>query len=237
MKPRRTDVIATTVGVLAAVLVTGGVKAAIVRARIDDRVESLTKGWPFDDATRTRMGRVVERELRPVFASPAFDRFLKENPGREAQLPPRGMVRLNDAELAAHLAIKKRLAFASEAVCACAWDGQECSQADNLRALSMLSDEELGTWYLISARATLAELEATEPPPSRASDYDEGIRAIIDGLGTSERERFLEVSVGNAVSKTDKCFAMRTLFTRLEALEPALRARFTRAMLNVAATR
>jgi hypothetical protein len=249
----RSDVVATVVGVLAALVVTWGMKGWLARARVDERIATYTDGWPVDEDTRLRMGRLMERELRPVLSHPGFDDYRQgEMTGpswsRESEeaalqgspasrLEARGRGRLPDADLASYQDLRKRMAFASARACSCTWSAERCTQADVIDGLSRLSDDELSTWYRLSARAILAELNATTRPPVDPEDLDDGMASVVGALPEEERARFQAVVEGKATADADKCFAARALFTGLEALAPGQRARFTRALVIGAARR
>jgi hypothetical protein len=244
------DLLLTVVGVLAAVVVTLGVRQCLVWGRIEARVEVLTSTWAVAPEHRVRMGRIFERELRPLLSSPRFDRYVDEQmaafgaSGRPDELAAfrnnlgsaleeRGRARLPDADLAVFLALRTRIAHTSERVCACNFDSSPCSPADVMDGLARLTDDELAAWYRLAAKAGLAELEADAPAPSTQASFDEGIQAIIDGLSPQERERFLAVWQGRSVDRGEQCFAIRTIFAGAKSLEPAMRARFTRALANL----
>src|SRR5438552_2115718 len=111
----------TVAGTPARPRATWGCKALLVRARVDDRTAAYTDGWPVDEETRLRMGRVMERELRPVLSSPRFDDYrqgemsgprwsrgseeaaLQGSPA--SRLEARGRYRLPDADLATYQAL------------------------------------------------------------------------------------------------------------------------------------
>jgi hypothetical protein len=246
----RADLVVTVVGVLAALAVTLGVRQCLVWGRVEQRIELMTAGWPVAAEDRVRMGRSLERELRPLFSSPRFDRFVHDQvaarraSGRfddEASfskslgsaLEAKGRPRLADADLAIYQALKRRLVHASERACACHWDPAPCSPADVMDGLARLSDDELATWYRISAQAALAELAAEGPVPSTQASLEAGNQAIIDRLSPPDRERFLAVWEGRSSDRGEQCFAIRALFDGLQSLDPALRARYTRALANL----
>lgn len=246
----RADLLVTVVGLLAAFAVTLVVKQALVRGRIEQNAELLTAGWPFSREDRLRMGRIFERELRPLFASPLYDRFVRDQtaafrasgqPGDESSflkslgsaLEARGRARLTDAELATYQALVRRMVHASERACACNWDPSRCTRADVLDGIGRLSDEELASWYRLAAKASLAELAADSPVPSTQASFEQGLQAIIDRLGPNDRDRFLAVLEGRRTEREEQCFAVRTMLAQAQKLDPDLRARFTRALANL----
>jgi hypothetical protein len=224
----RVDVVATVVGLLAALLVTWGVKEGLARVKVDERVERLTQTWPVDKQTRHRIGRVMEREIRPLLANP---RFIGDSAEGFQQLR-RGLARLSDAELAAYQAVRKKAVFASERACVCLWDHTGCSLADDLDGLARLSEPDIAVWYGTNARAVLAELDATSEIrlPSQADFYAAGT-AIEEGLPEADRRRLLAFLKGRSDGGAETCFALRTLCSGLESLDPARRATFTRGLI------
>ena len=232
-RPDRAEIVATVAGVLAALAVTWGVKELISRQRIDDRVESLTKGWPLDATSKQRLGRALERSVRPMLASARYEEYLQQRQTGSRPLGSRGgLARLTDGELAQYQLLKRRLAEVSERACACELTARGCTRAEHLQALSLLSDVEVDAWYRLWARAKLAELEATEPLPSFAADYQEGLDAIVAPLPAADGDRLRAALEGRVTEPAESCQALRTLHRGLDALDPQRRASFTRALAS-----
>jgi hypothetical protein len=237
-RPDRADIVATVVGVLAALALTWGVKEIISRQRIDERVEAMTKSWPLDATSKQRLGRAWERSMRPVLASARYEEYLEQRRTGSPQLGSRGgLARLTDAELAQYQLLKRRLAEVSERACACELAAQRCTQAEHLQALSLLSDAEVDAWYRLWARAKLAELEATAPLPSFLGDYQQGLDAIVEPLSAVDGDRLRAALAGRVTEPAERCQALRSLYGGLDALDPQRRARFTRAMASAVGRR
>jgi hypothetical protein len=223
-RPDRIDLIATVAGVLAALAATWGVKAGLVRFRADEAVEAYTGSWKVDSQTKRRLGRVIERELRSVFAHPHAD--------RAASLWNNAPLWLSDTDLATYQSLRKRMAFASERACACFWDVRSCAQGDIVYGQAELSDDELAVWYRLQARAVLARLDDAPPVPVDERELDAGTGLILRAMTDADRARFNEVTEGRATERADLCFAARALFTGIEKFEPVRQGRFIRALMS-----
>jgi hypothetical protein len=228
-RPDRVDVIATVAGVIAALAATWGVKAALVRYRADEASARFTATWHVDDATKQRLGRVVERELRSLFARPDVDRV--------ASAWKTAPLWLSDADMATYQSLRKRMAFASERACPCFWNQGACSESDILYGQAALSDDDLALWYRLQARAVTARLDGAAPGSIDGGELDSGMDVILGAMPDADRAHFTEVAEGRTTRPADLCAAARALFTGIEKLEPARQGRFTRAMLSASEAR
>jgi len=235
-----------------------GMKEGFRRHNARKAKQAATAGWGLEPEVRDRIYGVLEREMKPMIDSPRFKDYQKrevaaarargtntdgvgfsKDLGR--MLVARGIVRLPDADMATLHGLKKKMVFASKRVCPCFWDPATCSEADVMDGLAHLSPTELETWSRVSAAAALAELEATTPVRDTQADLMTGMTTIADQLPTNRRQRFdaivARADATTGPSKADQCFAMQTLFSGADAMPPADRVRFARALANAGVER
>ena len=230
-----------------------GMKEGFRRSHERKAKLAATAGWGLEPAVRDRIYGVLERDMKPLLASPRFKDYQKrelaaarskgantEGMGFSKELGrmlvARGLVRLHDADMATLHALKKKMVFASKRVCPCFWDPATCTEADIMDGLAHLSPPDLETWSRVSSAAAFAELDAASPVPDTQPDLMNGMTTIADKLPKDGRERFdaivARADAATGPSKADQCFAMQTLFSGADALPPADRVRFARALAN-----
>ena len=250
--------IVAIVSVAAAVGAYVGVKEAFNHYNARKAKQTATAGWGLAPEVRDRIYAVLERDMKPMIASPAFKSYQKREEeaarakgtktgdfafGKELgrTLVARGVPRLPDADMSTLHGLKKKMLFASKRMCPCFWDPGTCSEADIMDGLARLSPPELETWSRLSAAAARAELEATSPLPDTQGDFQDGLAAIAEQLPASRRRRYDAIIGGTdaaaATSKTDQCFAMQTIFSGAEAMPPAKQVSFARALANAGVER
>jgi hypothetical protein len=211
----------------------------------------VTKGWGLDPKNTDRIYALAQSEMGPVFEGPAFRDFAKRQLEEKKKTNPkvdsvelgrvlgrtlvaRGIPRLPDDSLATLHELKTKMASLSKRACPCYWDSRVCSEADIFDGISKLSDEDLTTWFRLSAAAGRLELEASAPVPDTMKDFKEGLVVIVKGLGEADKTRFVGIlQATENVPKRDQCYAMQTLFQASETLQPEMKMRFVRALANL----
>ena len=246
--------IVAVVSVAAAVGAYVGIKEGIKAFQARKAKQTATAGWGLEPAARDRIFTVLEREMKPLLEHPRFKAYQKQElaaakaKGTATKVDElafskelgrmvvaRGVPRLPDADISAFHGLKKKMVFASKRMCPCFWDPSTCTDADIMDGLSRLSVQELEIWSRMSAAAAFAEVDATAPFPETQDDFQAGLTAIAERLPASKRARFDAIiggSDGTAASKADQCFAIQSMFTGADALPPADRIRFARALAN-----
>jgi hypothetical protein len=212
---------------------------------------SMTRNWGLDPKNTDRVYKLLQAELTPTFEGPTFRAFAerrleaqkKQDPsvnpfefGRELgrTLVARGTARLSDDSLGTFHELKGKMAVASKRACACLWDPRSCTEADIFDGLAKLSDEDLSTWFKLSARAAELEMDASNPVPETTKDLQEGLVAIVRGLPEGDKTHFVEILQAKAaVPKHEQCYAMKTVYQGSESLSPEAKSRFLRALSNV----
>jgi hypothetical protein len=214
----------------------------------------VTKNWGLDPKNTDRIYALAQLEMTPMVEGPAFRAFAdRELEAKKKKtdvhvdavefgrvlgraLVARGIPRLPDDSLAKLHQLKTKMASSSKRACPCYWDVRLCSEADIFDGLAKLSDDELATWFHLSAQAGRLELDATDAVPDTSKDFREGLVVIVKGLSEEDKMRFVDIlKAKNDVPKRDQCFAMQTIFQGSEGLEPVMKARFVRALSNLGA--
>jgi hypothetical protein len=143
----------------------------------------------------------------------------------------RGMARLSLAELEAALAVRRRMADGSPAVCAGLWKGG-ISASDLAAALRRLSPADKQSWIDVTARAAELELAADGPPPeisnARAGIAWSLLLARLPGSSRAVVER--AAKNGPAASADDACAAFRIVASEAAALTPDARDTIVRVV-------
>ena len=230
-----------------------GIKAGFKRHNARQAKLTATAGWGLEPAVRDRIFDALERNMTPLVDSPRFKDYQKrqvaawrakgvktddvgfsKDLGR--LLVARGIPRLPDAEMNALHDLKKKMVFASKRVCPCFWDPATCTEADIMDGLARLTPPDLESWSRLSAAAALAELSASSAAPDTQADFQNGLIAISELVPRNRRQRFDAILDGaggaTSPSKADQCFAMQTIFSGADAMPPAERIRFARALAN-----
>jgi hypothetical protein len=214
---------------------------------------TATAGWGLEPATRDRIFDALQRTMKPLVDSPRFKDYQKQQvaaaraKGDKADdvvfskdlgrmVVARGIPRLPDADMSALHDLKKKMVLASKRVCPCFWDPGACTEADVMDGLAQLTPPDLERWSRLSAAAALAELAATAAVPDTRDDFMQGMVTIVESLPSNRRKRFEAMLDGGdaaaSPSKADQCFAMQTIFSGADAMPPAERIRFARALAN-----
>jgi hypothetical protein len=142
-----------------------------------------------------------------------------------------GMARLSLAELETSLAVRRRLADSSPAVCAGLWKGG-LAGGDLTAALRLLSPEDKQRWIDVTARATTLEL-AADGPPAPISTVRAGLAwsILLARLPASSRLVVERASKsGPSASPSDACEAFRIVASEAAALSPDARDTIVRAV-------
>jgi hypothetical protein len=142
-----------------------------------------------------------------------------------------GMARLSLPELETSLAVRRRLADSSPAVCAGLWKGG-LSGGDLAAALRNLEPEDKQRWIDITARATTLELSADEPPAA-ISNVQAGLAwsILLARLPESSRAVVQRASKsGPSASPDDACAAFRIVASEAAALSPDARDTLVRVV-------
>lgn len=144
-----------------------------------------------------------------------------DKPTRSPELAYRGMARLSLAELETSLALRRRLADSSPAVCAGLWKGG-IAAADLSAALNRLSPEERQRWADLHARAAELELAAKGPPASISNLESMRVWSLLLGRLPESSRAIIErtVKAGASASPDDACEAFRIVATETAALAP-----------------
>jgi hypothetical protein len=235
-----------------------GVKEGFKRRNARKAKLTATAGWGLEPAARDRIFDALERDMKPLLDGPRFKDYRQQQLAAARAkgvktddvgfskelgrtLVARGVPRLPDVDMNALHDLKKKMVFASKRVCPCFWDPTTCTEADVMDGLARLTPPDLVSWSRLSAAAALAELTAPAAVPDTQADFQQGLAAIADGLPRNRRQRFDAIldGVGGAASpsKADQCFAMQTIFTGADAMPPAERIRFARALANAGVER
>jgi len=142
-----------------------------------------------------------------------------------------GMARLSLPELESSLAVRRRLADSSPAVCAGLWKGG-MSSGDLAAALRNLSSEDKRRWIDITARATTLEL-AADDPPAAISNMQAGLAwsILLARLPESSRAVVQRASKsGASASPDDACAAFRIVASEAAALSADARDTLVRVV-------
>ena len=230
-----------------------GMKEGFKRRNARKAKLTATAGWGLEPATRDRIFDALERDMKPVLDSQRFKDYQKQQLAAARAkgvktddvafskelgrtLVARGVPRLPDADMNALHDLKKKMVFASKRVCPCFWDPTTCTEADVMDGLGRLTPPDLESWSRLSTAAALAELTSAAAVPDSQADLQQGLDAIADGLPRNRRQRFDAIVDGAGAaaspSKADQCFAMQTIFSGADAMPPAERVRFARALAN-----
>lgn len=200
-----------------------------------------------------KLARIIAEEAKPVSESPAFRRLLLRK-GEELKargekltfekgvevgkmlgtvLALRGIPRLPDADMRLLHSLKFAMSLRSERACPCVSNPLSCDPLDLVDGYSQFSEEELHTWGRLFAKASLLELEATEPLPSTKSAMEQGLQAILPLLAPADQKRLAAAfNSRSTVSKPESCFAIRTMYGRAETLPPAIGIPFMRGLAS-----
>jgi len=233
------------------VVVAALVAAAFAKAGWNSRRRDRERAaWGMDQATYERVSTALQFGM-PFSQDAAFqgyvDRQLEQKRAQGEKIDraalekslrlsvaDRGIPRLGDHDLTDYHALRKRLVFASDRACPCALDAPRCTTAEMMDGFPRLTDEELARWRLLSAKATLLEVQSAGPLPSALPEFQAGLRAIYEILDEASRGRVQQTFQNHkAATKADVCFTIRTLFTGAEKLDEAAYVRFIRALLQV----
>jgi len=242
-------IVAVVVAVAVSVAVAGGLKAYFAKQTKD----ATTQNWGLDQKNTDRLYGLIQSEMTPLLEGSAFRAYVEREITAKKKTDPhvderdfgyalgralvaRGIPRLPDDALATLQQLKTKMAFVSDRACPCYWDVGSCTEADIFDGLAKLSDDDLATWFRLSARAAQLEMGVTELVPDTTKDFKEGLVVILKALPESDRLNFIDMlQATGGMSKPDQCFAMKTVFQGSETLPPEMKARFVRALSNLGA--
>jgi len=144
-----------------------------------------------------------------------------------------GMARLSLPELETSLAVRRRLADGSPAVCAGLWKGG-LAAGDLAAALRRLSPEDKQSWIDLTARATTLELAADGPPPPISNARAALAWSILLDRLPAAKRAIIERAArsGSAASSDDACGAFEIMASEAAALAPEARETLLRIVTS-----
>jgi len=144
-----------------------------------------------------------------------------------------GMARLSLPELEMSLAVRRRLAERSPAVCAALWKGG-IAASDLAAGLRRLSPEDKQTWIDLTARATTLELAADSPPPAISNARAALAWSILLDRLPAAKRAIIERAArsGSAASSDDACGAFEIMASEAAALAPEARETLLRIVTS-----
>lgn len=144
-----------------------------------------------------------------------------------------GLARLPLPELEASLAVRRRLADGSPAVCAGLWKGG-IAAGDLAAGLRRLSPEDKQSWIDLTARATTLELAADGPAPSISNARAALAWSILLQRLPEPRRAIIERAAkdGAAASPDDACGAFKLVASEAATLEPEARDTLLRVVTS-----
>lgn len=201
------------------------------------------QGIPQVDAHRIAVR--LKQSLAPVYEDPRFVELLRARVephassgaeahqlGRQvgAELVARGVPHLEDDDLLEIGRLRLRLAQANDQVCAGLWTGN-VADYDLYLALASLSDDEIASWFDVSAKATVTQLGSPPPaglPPNQRVVSD-GFEFAANQLSPTEQQRFWQtMSQGAQARPRDGCAVMLATLSAAEQMDRDRRVRFLR---------
>ena len=144
-----------------------------------------------------------------------------------------GMARLSLPELEVSLAVRRRLADGSPAVCAALWKGG-IAASDLTAGLRRLSLEDKQRWIDLTARATTLELAAEGPPPPISNARAALAWSILLARLPDAKRAIIERAAksGSATSSDDACQAFKIVGSEAAALAPEARETLLRVVTS-----
>jgi hypothetical protein len=191
--------------------------------------------WTRQEHTASRFDEVLDLALAPVMeqrdvqlklgaATPTQARLL----ARELALRSVPYLAARDLELWA--ATRQRVAVSSKATCARLWKGGDDLVLGN--AIAALGDEPLDAYTAMLSRGLALRLERKPPPQVAPGSVERGVLAVASSLPADARAAFEADVKRPDVSDERACQLFLTLSRGAEALEPALRVDFYRALAS-----
>jgi hypothetical protein len=251
--PKKATIVATVVGAVTAVLFGFAFEKGIPAYLTHRQLKARAEQWKLEPQAEKRMLSSIESQLS-TFQAPEFREYFEKKVAAEkarrgssdtsgfaAQIArfvvARGTARLPDEDLWSLHQLRTKTISASKRACPCSWNPATCTEGDIFDGLTRLSDDELKEWFRLTTQAARLEIKTDTPLPNLQSDFDEGLRAVIERLPESERARFVAVlrDDTSALPKSELCFASETVFREAQTLETNQRKRFIRAIAEVMA--
>lgn len=175
----------------------------------------------------------LDRALEPVLSGRELGKILSASSPAQVRLVAREAAQtsiryLAPRDLELWQQLRLRVARSSPAACARLWRG---GRADFFGpAVAALGDETLAQYTEMLARGLALRLERKPPPEPTAGALERGIRAISAAQPEAERVRFTSDLERRDVSDARGCELFIELSSGTEALEPATRTDFLRAL-------
>jgi hypothetical protein len=168
-------------------------------------------------------------EVQAAFANLRADQV----PARLVELSNNGIRRLDDESLRKRAVLIGKLYQAADIhSCAQLWQGTATTEQVN-GLLGTLAPNDIDAWFALSEQAVLAELRSA--PAARHPDgaqIDAAIDALLADLPPSQARRLQQTLNATVLSDSDACWAGRTFFGNVVALDEPYRSTLLLALVQ-----